>query len=78
LSAGSLTTSGDLPPGKCLDQAVLEFEPVEVLLDSDPLVAAVRAHIVDVAERAVDAVGWNPGVSQVKTVGRTSAHLRTY
>src|SRR5580765_1182614 len=57
-----------------LDQAVLKLESLEVLLDTHALVASVRADIVDVAERAVDAVSRDAGVAEIEAVGRTGTH----
>src|SRR5262245_57111105 len=61
---------------KRLDQSILKIEPLKVLLHTDALVASVGAHIVDVAERAVDTKRRDTGVAEVESVGRAGAHHR--
>jgi hypothetical protein len=77
---GSIPQAGGSPvisiTRQRLDQAVLKLEPFVVLLHADALVAPVRAHIIDVAEGAVNPVRRNPGVAQVQAVGRAGAHHR--
>src|SRR5262245_66643828 len=49
-----------------LNQPILKLESLEVLLDADALIAPMRAHVVDVAEGAVDAVGRDSGVAEIQ------------
>ena len=60
--------------GQLLHEAIQEFLPFVEVVDADPLVPAVSADIVYVAEDAGDPVDRDAGVAEVETVGSAGRH----
>src|SRR5262249_25221942 len=57
-----------------LDKCVLELQSFVELLHADAFIPAVRSNIIDIGERAIDAVGRNPSIPEIQAIGSSCAH----